>query len=816
MTQARHIRVTGLVQGVGFRPFVWRLANELDLRGWVRNDAAGVEIAAEGHPEQLEQLIHRLREDAPPLARVEQVHAVTAPACGSLEFVIAESGRGEVTTAIGHDTGLCAACLEELFTPGNRRWRHAFITCTHCGPRYTVSQRLPYDRANTSLAPFPLCADCAAEYESPADRRFHAETTCCPQCGPQLQLLDAKGKAIEGDAIAQTLALLKQGNLVAIKGLGGFHLACDARNADAVARLRERKHREEKPFAVMAANVASLTGYAECSEAAATLLQSNERPIVLLPKTAAELEGIAPGLRWLGAMLPATPIQWLLFHKAAGQPTGMDWLNQPQELLLVMTSANPGGEPLVIANDEALSRLAGIADAFLLHDRDIVARCDDSLLRPVGDTVRPERPTGTSDGRSAKREVEGQPTKRDHGASTSEALLLRRAASPCGTLSTNGATFQFLRRARGYTPRPIKLPNAGPSVLALGAGLKNTICVTHGNEAFISAHIGDLDNAATCAFLEETVHHLIDILQAKPQAIACDLHPDFHSTRLAHALAEEWRVPLIQVQHHHAHIAAIAAEHGHQGPLLGLALDGVGLGSDGAAWGGELLRLEGADFTRLGHLHPLPLPGGDKAAREPWRMGAAVFHRLGRRDEIAQRFAAQPLASQLALMLDKQLNSPLTSSLGRIFDAAAALLGLQPVASFEGQAAMLLEGCAASHIGDAPLWHDGWSMDNGILDLLPLLARLADWQGGREEAAAAFHRTLAAALADWVKTTAPDSEAIALGGGCFLNAVLTRHLTELFSTTARALLTAHAVPPNDGGIALGQAWIARQQLLKEH
>lgn len=754
MTQARHIRVTGLVQGVGFRPFVWRLANELDLRGWVRNDAAGVEIAAEGHPEQLEQLIHRLREDAPPLARVEQVHAVTAPFCGSTEFIIAESGRGKTTTAIGHDTGLCVACLTELFTPSNRRWRHAFITCTHCGPRYTVSQRLPYDRANTSLAPFPLCAECATEYENPADRRFHAETTCCPHCGPQLKLLDADGKAIEGDAIAQTLALLKQGAIAAIKGLGGFHLACDARNDDAVARLRERKHREEKPFAVMAANVASLAAYAECSGEAATLLQSSERPIVLLPKTNTELTGIAPGLRWIGAMLPATPIQWLLFHEAAGQPTGIDWLNQLQELLLVMTSANPGGEPLVIDNDEALTRLAGIADAFLLHGRDIVARCDDSVMR-----------FGT-----------------------------------CGPA--------FIRRARGYTPRPIKLPTAGPSVLALGAGLKNTICLTRGDEPFVSAHIGDLDNAATCAFLEETVHHLINILQVTPQIIACDLHPDFHSTRFAHALADEWRVPLIHVQHHHAHIAAIAAEHGRQGPLLGLALDGVGLGSDGTPWGGELLHMDVADFTRLGHLRELPLPGGDKATREPWRMAAAALHALGRSEQIDSRFADQAGATTIAQMLGRKLNCPETTSMGRYFDAAAGLLSVRAVAAFEGQAAMLLEGLAR----DAEALPTGWRIDSdNNLDLYPLLAAIAD-ESDATIGASRFHATIIAALADWVLTTArrEDLNTIALGGGCFLNHRLTRGLRARLEQAGLTVLEARQLPPNDGAISLGQAWVALQ------
>jgi len=835
MTQARHIRVTGLVQGVGFRPFVWRLAKELDLAGWVRNDAAGVEIAAEGEGAQLDSLLRRLVAEAPPLARVEQVQAVAVPAVGSGDFVIAESGGGEVGTAIGHDTGLCPDCLEELFDPADRRWRHAFITCTHCGPRYTLSRRLPYDRANTSLAAFALCPDCGTEYADPADRRFHAEPICCPRCGPQLQCLAADGEAIAGDPIAATLALLRAGKIVALKGLGGFHLACDARNGDAVAELRRRKNREEKPFAVMAANTASLAAFARIDGGAKALLESAERPIVLLPKgqqqrsmksgagsplplgerdrvrgefpplihpphpallpqgekeptaiSVAELTGVAPGLQWLGAMLPATPIQWLLFHEAAGRPAGKAWLAQAQDLLLVMTSANPGGEPLVVGNDEAVQRLAGIADGYLLHDRDIVARCDDSVLRATSDPVRPEPVEGLRTG-----EVEGQ------GAS--------------------GGRFQFIRRARGYTPVPIKLSVAGPAVLALGAGLKNTLCLTRGDEAFVSAHIGDLDNVATCGFLEQTLAHWMDILAVQPAAVACDLHPDFHSTRLAQGLAEAWKLPLIPVQHHYAHLAAIAAEHRITAPFVGLALDGVGLGSDGAAWGGELLRVDGAACTRLGHLLPLALPGGDRAAREPWRMAAAALHRLGRGDEIARRFPHQAAAAQLHTILDKGLNAPLTSSLGRVFDAAAALLELKPVASFEGQAAMLLEGCAAAYAGTASLWPGSWSLAQGNLDLLPLLARLADWQGSREEAAAAFHRTLAQALADWVEATAPEAEIVALGGGCFLNAILTAQLSDLLAAAGRTVLTARAVPPNDGGIALGQAWVALQQLsIKEH
>lgn len=389
---ASRIRVTGIVQGVGFRPFVWRLARELDLHGWVRNDGEGVEIAAEGEAEPMRALLERLAREAPALARVDAVtaHAAAPAGCGS--FFIADSPAGPAQTAIGPDTAPCADCLAELFDPGDRRHRHAFITCTHCGPRYTVTRGLPYDRARTSLAPFPLCPACAREYLDPGDRRFHAETNCCPACGPRLILRDAQGGALAGDPIAETLGLIRAGGIVAIKGLGGFHLVCAADDAVAVARLRLRKAREEKPFALLLTNAASVSEHAEVGEAEAAWLDCPERPIVLLRKRAGcghRLAGVAPGLAWLGTMLPATPIQYLLFHEAAGRPAGSDWLAAPQPLALVATSANPGGEPLVRDNDEALSRLSGIADAFLTHDRDIVARCDDSVLRGGGSSAAP-------------------------------------------------------------------------------------------------------------------------------------------------------------------------------------------------------------------------------------------------------------------------------------------------------------------------------------------------------------------------------------------------------------------------------------------
>jgi hydrogenase maturation protein HypF len=677
-----------------------------------------------------------------------------------------------IATAIGPDTAICSDCLAELFDPTDRRWRYPFVNCTNCGPRYTITRALPYDRAMTSMAAFAQCAPCLAEYRAPDDRRFHAEPNACPACGPRLALLDAAGAAIPGDPIAGTLALLQRGRIVAVKGLGGFHLACDARDAAAVARLRERKAREEKPFAVMVANVASVEALAAVTPAERGLIEAPERPIVLLQKHAAAdtaLPGIAPGLAWLGAMLPYTPLQYLLFHEAAGRPAGTAWLDDPQALVLVMTSANPGGEPLVTGNDEALARLTGIADAFLIHDRDVVIRCDDSVLRTAATAPTADAPT----------------------------------------------PFQFLRRARGYTPRAIALAQSGPSIVALGGWFKNTICVTRGAEAFVSEHIGDLDNAPTCAALDEAVSHLVGILEVEPAAVAHDLHPDFYSTRHAALLAQAWQVPAFAVQHHHAHVAAVVAEHRVAGPVLGLALDGVGYGTDGGAWGGELLLVDGARCERLGRLAPLRLPGGDRAAREPWRMAAAALARCGRGAEIERRFADEAAAPTVADLLARGVRAPQTSSMGRWFDAAAGLLGVQRRMAFEGQAAMRLEGLAARH-GPVAVESGLFAVDDaGELDLTALAARLAD-EPDAGRGAALFHAVLVAALADWVARAAEAHRlaTIACGGGCFLNAILARGLAATLAARGLVMLEAQAVPPNDGGLCLGQAVVA-QALLEQ-
>ena len=757
-TARRRLRVRGQVQGVGFRPFVYRIATDLGLAGFVRNDGEGVFLEVEGAPSVLEDFACRLEAEAPRLARIVAVEAEELPPAGDEEpFSIVASAAGGRGAHVTPDTAVCPECLAELFDPGNRRWRYAFINCTNCGPRYTITRALPYDRPNTSMATFPMCGPCLEEYRDPLHRRFHAQPNACQACGPSLSLLDAAGRAVPAeDPVTGTLARIRAGGIVAVKGLGGFHLVCDASHPQAVAELRRRKNREEKPFALMVANAASAAAHVRINAAERAALETPERPIVLLERhdpAADAPPGVAPGLAMLGVMLPYAPLHYLLFHEYAARPAGLGWLERPIGLTLVCTSANPGGEPLVIANDEALTRLAGIADAFLVHDRDILVRCDDTVAHLRGDRLH------------------------------------------------------FIRRARGQTPRAVQLARSGPPVLAFGGYLKNTVCVTRGDEAFVSQHIGDLDNRPTCRALEETATHLLDVLDVQPAIIACDLHPDFESTRLAARIAAERGLPQFRVQHHHAHVAAVMAEHRLSGPVLGLALDGVGLGDDGEAWGGELLRVDAAGFMRLGHLAPIALPGGDRAAREPWRMAAAALHALGRGAEIERRFRSEA-APAVRAMLERGVRCPLTTSAGRWFDAAAGLLGLKEVMHYEGQAAMLLEGLAAGH-GPVEPMPGGWLVDDTTLDLLPLVRRLAD-ERDAAAGAALFHCTLSAALADWVMAAAAKDSTcdVILSGGCFMNRLLAADVEKRLTAAGLAVYEACELPPNDGGIAAGQAWVA--------
>jgi hydrogenase maturation protein HypF len=729
------VRVRGLVQGVGFRPFVYGLARRYALTGWVLNDDAGVLLEIQGRA--TDPFLRALRDELPPLARIDAVEVERVACVDEAAFEIRASARcAKLSTGIGADAAPCPACLTECFDPSDRRYRYPFLNCTHCGPRFTITRHLPYDRAQTSMAPFPMCAACEREYHDPLDRRFHAQPTACLSCGPRLTM-----------DISEVVARLLRGEIVAIKGLGGFHVACDARNHEAVRRLRRAKQRDGKPFAVMIAGVASARSLVDLGGDEVRLLASVRRPVVLARRRPGELRlapDVAPDLAWLGVMLPSSPLHYLLFHEAAGRPTGIAWLDESQELALVMTSANPGGEPLVIDDSEAERRLAGICDVIVGHDRAIVVRCDDPVMRVV-------------------------------------------AGAPL-----------VVRRGRGFVPDGIDLPCDVPSVLATGAYLKNAICITRGSRAYLSQHLGDMDDAETYRFFEESIRHLESILEVEPVAVAHDLHPDFLSTRYATALG----LPCVPVQHHHAHVAAVLAEHRRQGPHLGLALDGVGLGDDGQAWGGELLRVDGARFERVGHLAPLPLPGGDAAAREPWRMAVGALWQMGRRDEVVRRWGAQGAA--LLAMLDAQVRSPYATGCGRWFDAACGLLGIRDRSGYEGEAPMVLE----SLVRRPRVLEGAFRVAGGVLDLLPLLDALRGMTP--QDGADVFHGTLAAALVELALPALGASRALVVGGGCVVNAALTAGLVERFAVHGVEVLLPRLAPPGDGGLALGQAWVCAQ------
>lgn len=734
------VRLRGAVQGVGFRPYVYALATDLRLGGWVSNDPQGVLIEAEG--KRCAALLHRLKTDHPPLARVDALEVEWIRPRHETEFAIKKSRTiGSPAMPITADAAVCDACLRELFDPGDRRYRYPFLNCTHCGPRYTIVERLPYDRSRTSMAAFPMCAPCEREYHDPLDRRFHAQPTACPDCGPRLQM-----------PVKEIVDRLRAGQILAIKGIGGFHLACDARNEASVARLRQTKDRDGKPFAVMVANAESAGTLAVLPPEEERLLRSPRRPIVLVQRQGATIApSVAPGLAFIGLMLPYTPLHYLIFHGLMGRPKGLTWLTQPQPWSLVMTSANPGGEPLVIDGEESRARLGDIADAIVDHDRPIVVRCDDSVFRVIAGAPVP------------------------------------------------------LRRARGAVPEAIKLPRAVPPILAVGGDQKTTVCVTRRDDAYLSQHVGSPNNAATVGFFEETIRHLLTILEVVPVAVAHDLHPDFFTSRYAESLG----LPLIPVQHHYAHMAAVMAEYGLDAPVLGLVLDGFGLGQDGTGWGGELLLSEGPSFRRVGHLKRLRQPGGDHAARQPWRMAAAALHALAKDEEIGQRFGGFGPADRLKDILDRGINAPLTSSCGRLFDAAAGLLGVRLTSTYEGEAAMVLE----SLVHRPRVLADGWIIEDDLtLSLLPLLDALreADPTYGAE----LFHGTLIAALCDWIDraAVAHGIATVTLSGGCFANKVLTEGLMSALPGRGIKPLLPRLAPANDGGLSLGQAWVASQVL----
>lgn len=794
---AESIRVRGLVQGVGFRPTVYRLARELGLSGDVRNDGEGVLIRVRVDvPETraaVATLLDGLRAHCPPLARIESITRQPihdpdelATLAALEDFAIVSSARTPIQTGIIADAATCDACVRELRDPTDRRFRYPFTNCTHCGPRLSIVRGIPYDRALTSMAAFGLCPECAAEYADPLDRRFHAQPNACARCGPRVWLEDARGDAEDRvrwagrDALETASRLLAAGRILAIKGIGGFHLACDATHADAVAELRRRKGRHAKPFALMARDLDVIRHYGRLSDREAELLGAPEAPIVLLDRReedevapdgaqrAALANGVAPGQVALGFMLPYSPIHHLLLE---------DW-DRP----LVMTSGNLSEEPQCIANADAHARLAALADHLLLHDRDIVNRVDDSVVRLMAGAPR------------------------------------------------------LLRRARGYAPSPLSLPegfHAAPLVLALGGELKNTVCLARDGRAILSQHLGDLEEAATAREYERTIELYLELFQVEPAVLAVDLHPDYRSSVLGRDWAARDGLTLIGVQHHHAHLASVLAENGwplDAGPVLGILLDGLGYGEDGSLWGGEFLLGDYRDYDRIGRFTPVAMPGGARAIIEPWRNlvahlehatgGARWLETFGGLETIA-RLEEKPLAI-LRTMIERGVNAPRSSSVGRLFDAVAAALGVAPDhLSYEGEAAIALEALATPAMAAG---EDGYAFGRSrvegleSLDPAPLWAALlADLARGRPRAAiaAAFHRGLARALAELACDLAwrHGCRTLALSGGVFQNRPLLESVKARLEAAGLAVLLQRQVPANDGGLSLGQAAVASARML---
>lgn len=787
-TETVEIRVRGTVQGVGFRPTVWRLAREIGLPGEVRNDAAGVTIALSGSSGAISNFLERLEKEAPPLARIEAIE--TRRLADNLhfdDFRIVASVGGESRTQVAADATTCAACREEVLNPSQRRYRYPFNNCTHCGPRLSIVKTIPYDRANTTMSVFPMCEDCAREYSNPADRRFHAQPIACHVCGPRVWLEGWDGRDVpspEGnqDYIDIAANLIEQGEIVAIRGLGGFHLACDATNEGAVKRLRDRKRRYGKPFALMARDLDIIRRYCSIADLEKTLLESPEAPIVLLPATGPEKlpETVAPGLNALGFMLPYTPLHLLLLKD----------LDKP----VVMTSGNISHEPQVISNEDARTKLKDIADIVLFHNRDIANRIDDSVARAI----------------------DGKP--------------------------------RLLRRARGYAPRALPLPpgfEGVPELLAYGGELKATFCVVKDGSAILSQHQGDLEELATFEDYQKNLKLYADLYDHKPKLLAADRHPEYLSRKLARENAEASGLPLMEIQHHHAHIASCLAENGISPaapPVLGIAIDGLGFGDDGTIWGGEFLLADYRGYKRLGTFKPVPMIGGAQAIKEPWRNTYAHINAALGWEQFALEFAELELYDYLSRkplgtmeqMLKKGINVPLASSGGRLFDAVSAAIGLcRDRALFEGQGAIELEMAvdekllreeeealaytfAIAHLPNTEL---------AYLEPKPMwLALLRDMlkQAPVSVMATRFHKGLAKGIADMVERLASKCaednspfSTVALSGGCFQNKVLLEEVTHRIEAKGWQCLSQSKVPSNDGGLALGQAAIAAASQLPQ-
>ena len=775
------IHITGIVQGVGFRPFIYGLAVRFGLTGWVRNTSAGVDIEVDGNPGVLDSFVNSIKSELPPLARIDTFELSLGNTQGFTGFeIIASEQVSGAFQPISPDVSICPDCLNELLDPTNRRYRYPFTNCTNCGPRFTIITDIPYDRPNTTMATFDLCPDCAAEYSDPLDRRFHAQPVACAVCGPQVWLEDGNGRRLaEREAAIQAAqSLLIAGKILAIKGLGGFHLACDATNIKTVVELRRRKLRVDKPFALMMPDLASVEQHCFISEGERSLLESRQRPIVLLRRKPGSTiaDDVAPRQGTLAVMLPYTPLHYLLFNP---EPVS----GQAATVIppLVMTSANLSEEPIVTGNDEARQRLGSLADAFLMHNRDIHTRCDDSVTRVLSEELM------------------------ENG------LMLNGAMK---TSSPEFSQIYFLRRSRGYAPDSIKLPKKGPSILATGPELKNTFCLTRDNYGFVSHHIGDMENYETLRSFEDGIEHFERLFRIRPEAIACDLHPDYLSSRYAVQRALQNNLPLFRTQHHHAHIAACMADNGLDGSrqVIGLAFDGTGYGDDGAIWGGEFLVADYAGFKRPLHLAYFPLPGGDAAIKRPTRTALALLWSLGL-DWEANLAPVQDLCFEdrqaLRIQLERDLNTPRTSSLGRLFDAAAAMAGVRQTVNYEAQAAIEFE--AALDPAERGAYSFDLRGESVVYDDV-IRGLLADVQIGVSipVISARFHNGLAdltIRACTQIREQTGIGE-VALSGGVWQNMALLERTFLGLRKVGFVVYLHHQVPANDGGLALGQAMLA--------
>lgn len=751
---ARKIKINGIVQGVGFRPFVYQLATRFGLKGEVANTSSGVFIHIEGTKEKIEPFCKDLTEKSPPLAHITEMSIHPEHVEGFNNFSIVKSrDQAFQSTLISPDVSICDECLYELFDTDDRRYGYPFINCTNCGPRYTIIDNIPYDRLNTSMKHFKMCEKCQTEYDDPESRRFHAQPDACAVCGPHVALYDNSGKSVTAppDPVEKTSMLLKQGHIMAIKGLGGFHLAVDAECHDAVIRLRKRKHREEKPFAVMSFDLERIRRYANVNAEEEILLLSPKRPIVILEKKRPNTisSEVSPENRYFGTFLPYTPLHYLILS--------YDFT------ALVMTSGNLSEEPIAIDNEDAFERLSSIADYFLVHNRDIYLRSDDSIIK-----------------------------------------------------QTAGAS-RLIRRSRGYVPTPVFLKTKVPQILACGAELKNTVCLTRESNAFLSQHIGDLENLATYEFFELTIRHMKEILNIDPKIIACDLHPDYLSTRYAEEQKDQEK---IQVQHHHAHIVSCLAENMIEGPVIGLAFDGTGLGTDGNIWGGEILIAQASCFKRVAHLSNVHMPGSATAIKEPWRMAVSyLYHTFGEgfwdlNLPVLKEIDEKKIRIIVA-MISKQVNSPYTSSLGRLFDGIAGIVGIRNHVFFEGQAAMALEMMAGEDSGK--IYEYEWTQEDVHRVLIqPIVSGVVkDMEKGVHpcDISRKFHTTLICMFAELSENIGKETglNRVVLSGGVFQNSILLTGLIQALEKRSFQVFTHRLVPANDGGISLGQAMVAAAQ-----